>query len=212
MTGIWLQLMLFVETLWMSPGKHTQHITIHKPSSRLNVLIAFPAFVCVRGAVAVSKTRYRYLDKDLEWPTECMSVRCTGSELSLAECTIYNPQPITNNTVAIAKCYKEPKGAFSSRCTHRFILRKLTSYLMSECIWHFTQIFHNSVLCFLQANFNIFYSFHFLEIVQNKIFCLKKMKTFATLVSHNFLEEAQVQFSFSECWNLTGSHLCTWTD
>jgi len=41
-----------------------------------------------------------------------MSVRCTGSELSLAECTIYHPMEITESSdVAAVKCH-EPKGAF----------------------------------------------------------------------------------------------------
>ncbi|XP_067228354.1 complement factor I-like [Chanodichthys erythropterus] len=74
-----------------------------------NVVCQNPLNVA-RGAAAAAVTKKKFLDKDPEWPTECMSVRCTGSELSLAECTIYNPQPITNNTVAIAKCYNEPKG------------------------------------------------------------------------------------------------------
>ncbi|ROL01505.1 Complement factor I [Anabarilius grahami] len=78
-----------------------------------NVVCRNPLNVA-RGAAEVTKIKNRILDRDTKWPTECMSVRCTGSELSLAECTIYNPQPITENTVAIAKCYNEPKGAFSS--------------------------------------------------------------------------------------------------
>ncbi|ROK74140.1 Complement factor I [Anabarilius grahami] len=73
-----------------------------------NVVCRNPLNVA-RGAAEVTKIKNRILDRDTKWPTECMSVRCTGSELSLAECTIYNPQPITENTVAIAKCYNEPK-------------------------------------------------------------------------------------------------------
>ncbi|KAL1249212.1 hypothetical protein QQF64_020217 [Cirrhinus molitorella] len=64
-----------------------------------------------RGALNVSKITYESLDKTIEWPKECVSVRCMGYELSLAECTIYNPEPIARTTeVAVAKCYEEPEG------------------------------------------------------------------------------------------------------
>ncbi|XP_016110456.1 complement factor I-like isoform X1 [Sinocyclocheilus grahami] len=64
-----------------------------------------------RGAENVSKIKYKSLDKATQWPNECMRIRCMGSELSLAECTIHNPESITENTeVAVAKCYKEPTG------------------------------------------------------------------------------------------------------
>ncbi len=45
---------------------------------------------------------------------QCMRVRCTGSELSLAECTIHDPEPITKAGVAALTCYEEPKGAVCS--------------------------------------------------------------------------------------------------
>ncbi|XDV46717.1 hypothetical protein PO909_014545 [Leuciscus waleckii] len=62
-----------------------------------------------RGAEAPIKIKHSSLDKAFDWPEKCMRVRCTGSELSLAECTIYNPQPITESSeVAVAKCY-QPK-------------------------------------------------------------------------------------------------------
>ncbi|XP_051946976.1 complement factor I isoform X3 [Xyrauchen texanus] len=61
------------------------------------------------GAKLASKMSYRLLEKAKKWPNECMSVRCTGSELSLAECSIATPEPITEKTeVAVANCYKEP--------------------------------------------------------------------------------------------------------
>ncbi|XP_051518332.1 complement factor I isoform X5 [Myxocyprinus asiaticus] len=63
------------------------------------------------GAKLASKISYSSLEKTKRWPDECMSVRCTGSELSLAECSISTPQPITGKTdVAVANCYKEPQG------------------------------------------------------------------------------------------------------
>uniref|UniRef100_A0A673GPR4 trypsin n=1 Tax=Sinocyclocheilus rhinocerous TaxID=307959 RepID=A0A673GPR4_9TELE len=66
-----------------------------------------------RGAENASKIKYISLGKATQWPNECMRIRCMGSELSLAECTIHNPEPITANTeVAVAKCYKEPTGKF----------------------------------------------------------------------------------------------------
>ncbi|XP_050952522.1 complement factor I isoform X4 [Labeo rohita] len=64
-----------------------------------------------RGAEKASKITYVSLDKTITWPNECMRVHCTGYELSLAECTIYKPEPIAGNAeVAVAKCYEEPKG------------------------------------------------------------------------------------------------------
>ncbi|KAF4096221.1 complement factor I [Onychostoma macrolepis] len=65
-----------------------------------------------RGAEAASNIAYESLDEDTEWSDQCMRVRCTGSELSLAECTIYNPEPITKTGVAALKCYKEPSGEY----------------------------------------------------------------------------------------------------
>ncbi|XP_073679424.1 complement factor I-like [Garra rufa] len=64
-----------------------------------------------RGADMASKISYESLDKTITWPNECMRVRCMGSELSLAECTIYNPEPISGTAeVAVSKCYNEPTG------------------------------------------------------------------------------------------------------
>ncbi|RXN08433.1 complement factor I [Labeo rohita] len=64
-----------------------------------------------RGAEKASKIAYGSLDKTIKWPNECMRVRCMGYELSLAECTIYKPEPIAENAeVAVAKCYEKPKG------------------------------------------------------------------------------------------------------
>ncbi|XP_052449747.1 complement factor I isoform X1 [Carassius gibelio] len=59
-----------------------------------------------RGAEVASNIPYGSLDEAVEWSKECMRVRCTGSELSLAECTIYNPEPIKTGVAAI-KCYEE---------------------------------------------------------------------------------------------------------
>ncbi|XP_039508220.1 complement factor I isoform X2 [Pimephales promelas] len=62
-----------------------------------------------RGADAAPTTKYSHLDNASDWGKECMSVRCTGSELSLAECTIYHPMEITESSdVAAVKCH-EPK-------------------------------------------------------------------------------------------------------
>ncbi|KTG43139.1 hypothetical protein cypCar_00034725 [Cyprinus carpio] len=62
-----------------------------------------------RGAEVASNIPYGSLDEATKWSNECMRVRCTGSELSLAECTIYNPEPIKTG-VAVIKCYEEPPG------------------------------------------------------------------------------------------------------
>lgn len=60
-----------------------------------------------RGAERASKMQYVELEGE-DWPDQCMKVRCTGSELSLAECTIYNPTPIKGKQqVAVANCYNE---------------------------------------------------------------------------------------------------------
>ncbi|KAK2886086.1 hypothetical protein Q8A67_016923 [Cirrhinus molitorella] len=75
-----------------------------------NVICRVPLKV-ERGALKASKITYESLDKIIQWPNECMRVRCMGYELSLAECTIYNPEPIAGNAeVAVTKCYEEPKG------------------------------------------------------------------------------------------------------
>ncbi|KAK7132894.1 hypothetical protein R3I93_019217 [Phoxinus phoxinus] len=73
-----------------------------------NVVCRNPGNVA-KGAETATYITHSALDKAFGL-TGCMSVRCTGSELSLAECTIYNPQPITDSTeVAVTKCY-QPKG------------------------------------------------------------------------------------------------------
>nr|XP_055043780.1 complement factor I-like [Misgurnus anguillicaudatus] len=64
-----------------------------------------------RGADAATKIRFDSLDQTLKWPLQCVRVQCRGSELSLAECTIYNPQPLSDSSeVAVSDCYKEPAG------------------------------------------------------------------------------------------------------
>uniref|UniRef100_A0A8B9JDT7 Peptidase S1 domain-containing protein n=1 Tax=Astyanax mexicanus TaxID=7994 RepID=A0A8B9JDT7_ASTMX len=51
------------------------------------------------------------------WLSQCMSVRCTGSELSLAECTLYAPQSVENVEVVAVKCYTEPtNGSRQNEC------------------------------------------------------------------------------------------------
>ncbi len=50
---------------------------------------------------------------------KCMRVRCTGSELSLAECMIYNPEPIKAGVAAL-KCYEEAPGAVCSEMHSSF--------------------------------------------------------------------------------------------
>ncbi|KAI4896409.1 hypothetical protein NFI96_009226 [Prochilodus magdalenae] len=43
-------------------------------------------------------------------PSQCISVSCTGSEYSLAECTIYKPQDVDETTeIAVLSCYKKPQ-------------------------------------------------------------------------------------------------------
>uniref|UniRef100_A0A671PWC5 trypsin n=1 Tax=Sinocyclocheilus anshuiensis TaxID=1608454 RepID=A0A671PWC5_9TELE len=72
-----------------------------------------------RGAEEASNIKYKALDKATQWPNACMRIRCMGSELSLAECTIHNQEPIKANTeVAVAKCYKEPTGECKFICVN----------------------------------------------------------------------------------------------
>ncbi|XP_067301472.1 complement factor I [Pseudorasbora parva] len=69
-----------------------------------------------KGAERASKVKYK---SHSDWPTECMRIRCTGSELSLAECAISKPQKLDDNDeVASATCYKEPKGPCKFNCAN----------------------------------------------------------------------------------------------
>lgn len=64
-----------------------------------------------RGAERAYNITYDSLDKDTQWPNECMRIRCMGHELSLAECKIHYQEPVAEDTaVAVAKCYKETPG------------------------------------------------------------------------------------------------------
>ncbi|KAA0706485.1 Complement factor I [Triplophysa tibetana] len=64
-----------------------------------------------KGAATGTKARYDSLEKNIKWPSECVDVQCTGSELSLAECSIHKPKHLNaTSEVAVANCYKEPAG------------------------------------------------------------------------------------------------------
>ncbi|XP_066527594.1 complement factor I [Hoplias malabaricus] len=61
-----------------------------------------------RGADAAQTVKMKELDDFGR--SECMSVSCTGSEFSLAECTIYKPKAVgADDDIAHVKCYKEPR-------------------------------------------------------------------------------------------------------
>ncbi|XP_065131712.1 complement factor I [Paramisgurnus dabryanus] len=79
-----------------------------------------------RGAEAATKIRFDSLDQNLNWPSQCVSVQCRGSELSLAECTISNPQTLKKNSeVAVSNCYKERAGG---KCEFSCVNRKCVPY------------------------------------------------------------------------------------
>ncbi|XP_056588350.1 complement factor I [Triplophysa dalaica] len=64
-----------------------------------------------KGAEIGTKVRYDSLVKTIRWPSQCVNVQCTGSELSLAECSIHKPKLLNDTSeVAVANCYKEPAG------------------------------------------------------------------------------------------------------
>ncbi|KAL7863899.1 hypothetical protein AOLI_G00153190 [Acnodon oligacanthus] len=63
-----------------------------------------------RGAASAQKMTVKDLEVGPRWPSQCMSVSCTGSEYSLAECTIYEPQDVEEDTpIAAFTCYKKPQ-------------------------------------------------------------------------------------------------------
>ncbi|KAL6483976.1 hypothetical protein MHYP_G00088490 [Metynnis hypsauchen] len=63
-----------------------------------------------RGAASAQKMTVKDLEVGHQWPSQCMSVSCTGSEYSLAECTIYEPQDVEEDTqIAAFTCYKKPQ-------------------------------------------------------------------------------------------------------
>lgn len=63
-----------------------------------------------RGAAASRKVNISKIAGGDLWLPECVTVRCTGSELSLAECTLYEPQSVENTDIAAVKCYTDPEG------------------------------------------------------------------------------------------------------
>ncbi|XP_036446847.1 complement factor I [Colossoma macropomum] len=63
-----------------------------------------------RGAASAQKITAKDLEVGHQWPSQCISVSCTGSEYSLAECTIYKPQNVEEDTqIAALTCYKKPQ-------------------------------------------------------------------------------------------------------
>ncbi|XP_051516806.1 complement factor I-like [Myxocyprinus asiaticus] len=65
----------------------------------------------IGGAKSATKITLTTLNNTNTWPNECVTIHCTGSELSLAECSISKPQEITENTeVAVSNCFAEPQG------------------------------------------------------------------------------------------------------
>ncbi|KAL7858925.1 hypothetical protein SRHO_G00140720 [Serrasalmus rhombeus] len=63
-----------------------------------------------RGAASAQKMTVKDLEVGHQWPSQCVSVSCTGSEYSLAECTIYEPQDVKEDTqIAAFTCYKKPQ-------------------------------------------------------------------------------------------------------
>ncbi|XP_017539611.1 complement factor I-like isoform X2 [Pygocentrus nattereri] len=63
-----------------------------------------------RGAASAQKMMFKDLEFGHRWPYKCVSVSCTGSEYSLAECTINEPQDVEEDTeIAAFTCYKTPQ-------------------------------------------------------------------------------------------------------
>ncbi|KAL7858919.1 hypothetical protein SRHO_G00140660 [Serrasalmus rhombeus] len=63
-----------------------------------------------RGAASAQKMTVKDLEVGHRWPYKCVKVSCTGSEYSLAECTIYEPQDVEEDTeIAALTCYKTPQ-------------------------------------------------------------------------------------------------------
>uniref|UniRef100_A0A3B4CSH4 trypsin n=1 Tax=Pygocentrus nattereri TaxID=42514 RepID=A0A3B4CSH4_PYGNA len=63
-----------------------------------------------RGAASAQKMMFKDLEFGHRWPYKCVSVSCTGSEYSLAECTINEPQDVEEDTqIAAFTCYKSPQ-------------------------------------------------------------------------------------------------------
>ncbi|XP_072552177.1 complement factor I-like [Salminus brasiliensis] len=88
-----------------------------------------------RGAVATEKVKSKDLDEDVKLP-QCISVRCTGSELTLAECTIYEPQAVEDSTeVAAVSCYTKRQEVCSEfTCVNqKCVLWKYTCDGVDHC-------------------------------------------------------------------------------
>uniref|UniRef100_A0A3B1KDI2 trypsin n=1 Tax=Astyanax mexicanus TaxID=7994 RepID=A0A3B1KDI2_ASTMX len=67
-----------------------------------------------RGAAATKKLKIDEIKNISLGLSQCMNVRCTGSELSLAECTLYKPRSVGNSEIAAVKCYTALEG---QKCT-----------------------------------------------------------------------------------------------
>ncbi|KAL7863904.1 hypothetical protein AOLI_G00153240 [Acnodon oligacanthus] len=91
-----------------------------------------------RGAASAQKMTVKDLEVGPRWPSQCMSVSCTGSEYSLAECTIYEPQDVEEDTpIAAFTCYKKPQGAVPP--TETTISAKVgRSTVSPECVFRAT--------------------------------------------------------------------------
>ncbi|KAK3547634.1 hypothetical protein QTP86_026309, partial [Hemibagrus guttatus] len=64
-----------------------------------------------RGALALDAKKFETVAEAFSKNMQCMSVRCTGAEHSLAECVLYKPQKMSNDTsVATVTCYTEQQG------------------------------------------------------------------------------------------------------
>lgn len=65
-----------------------------------------------KGADKATNIRFQDVKgSKTDWPTQCMVVRCSGLENTLAECTIYKAKPLKDEThVAVAHCYQEPSA------------------------------------------------------------------------------------------------------
>ncbi|XP_028835913.1 complement factor I [Denticeps clupeoides] len=66
-----------------------------------------------RGAVSAAKAIFSSVRAEAaDWPTECVSVKCTGSELSLAECKIFRLAQVNPHTkIAMARCHSSIREA-----------------------------------------------------------------------------------------------------
>ncbi|MCI4387877.1 hypothetical protein PGIGA_G00079080 [Pangasianodon gigas] len=66
-----------------------------------------------RGALALRTSEFKDLVEGhgLTKVRDCISVRCTGAEHTLAECVLYKPNPISDNTsVATVTCYTKQEA------------------------------------------------------------------------------------------------------